>query len=148
MGKPVTGQCNSEISIAFAANFELVRPLRHFLTSLCEIAKYSEEETEGFALVVTEILNNAIEHGCSKPEDEVHISLTVKPEAFRFEVFDKGCGGQGFADGALALAKQMPNLEEPRGRGLFLIRSYMDVFDVSYDSGSGTRVFISKSRDP
>ena len=148
MGKPVTGQGNSGISIAFAANFELVRPLRHFLTSLCEIANYTEEEIEGLALVVTEILNNAIEHGCSNPKDEVHLSLTVKPGAFCFEVFDAGCGGQGFADGALALAKQMPNLEEPRGRGLFLIRSYMDVFEVSYDSESGTRVFISKSRDP
>ncbi len=148
MGKPVTGQCSSEISIAFAANFELVRPLRHFLTSLCEIAKYSEEETEGLALVVTEILNNAVEHGCSKSADEIRFSLTVKPESFRFEVFDKGCGGQRFADGALELAQQMPNLEEPRGRGLFLIRSYMDVFEVSYDADTGTRVFISKSRDP
>jgi anti-sigma regulatory factor (Ser/Thr protein kinase) len=148
MGKPVTGQENSEISIAFTANFEFVRPLRHFLTSLCEVAKYDEEETEGLALVVTEILNNAIEHGCSGPSDEIQLSLTVEPKEFRFEVFDAGCGGQEFANGALELARKMPNLEEPRGRGLFLIQSYMDVFDVHYDSKSGTRVLISKSRDP
>ena len=147
MGKPARLD-NSGISIAFTADFEFVRPLRHFLTSLCEVAEYDDEETESLALVVTEILNNAIEHGCSRSSDEIRLSLSVKPDAFRIEVSDAGCGGQEFADGALELAQQMPTLEEPRGRGLFLIRSYMDVFDVSYDGKSGTRVLISKSREP
>jgi anti-sigma regulatory factor (Ser/Thr protein kinase) len=136
------------VALSFAANLRYVRPIRHFVSALCALAKYSEDETESIALVTTEILNNSIEHGAGGPEDEIGMTMTVTTELFRCEVRDPGKGGDAFARAAITRASQMPDLEEPRGRGLFLIKSYMDEMTVSWDPKSGTRLIVSKAINP
>lgn len=134
------------VAIVLSANLHFVRPVRHFISALCEMEGYSEEEQESIALVITEILNNSIEHGATGEGDEIRIGLTVTPERFQFEVRDPGRGGVEFADGALDRAAHMPDLEEPRGRGLFLIRQHMDEMRVTYDPEEGTCMVVSKAR--
>jgi anti-sigma regulatory factor (Ser/Thr protein kinase) len=136
------------VCLSFSANMRFVRPVRHFISALCALANYDEDETESIALVATEILNNSIEHGANGPDEEIDVSLVVTSQQFRFEVIDPGRGGQVFADGALARASEMPDLEQPRGRGLFLIKNYMDEFQISYDARQGTRFVVSKARQP
>lgn len=136
------------VSLSFSADMRFVRPVRHFISALCTLATYDEDETESIALVTTEILNNSIEHGSHGPEEEIDVVLIVTPAKFHFEVTDPGRGGQRFADTALSKAAEMPDLEEPRGRGLFLIRNYMDQLDISFDPGRGTRFVVSKERQP
>ena len=137
---------SGKVVLSFSANMRFVRPVRHFISALCNLAGYEEDETESIALVTTEILNNSIEHGSSGPEDLVGVELLVTRDTFRFEVSDSGRGGPAFASGALERAAEMPDLEQPRGRGLFLIQRYMDEMDVSYDPQQGTRLKVSKTR--
>jgi anti-sigma regulatory factor (Ser/Thr protein kinase) len=40
----------------------------------------------------------------------------------------------------------MPPPDEPRGRGLFLVKNFMDELDVSYDPTKGTRLVVWKAR--
>jgi len=141
-------QGKGTISLSFAANLRYVRPIRHFVSALCALAKYPEDETESIALVTTEILNNSIEHGAKGPDDEIDMTMTVTSELFRCEVVDPGKGGDAFARAAVVRATKMPDLEEPRGRGLFLIKSYMDEMTVSWDAKSGTRFVVSKAIVP
>jgi len=137
---------SGKVMLSFSANMRFVRPVRHFISALCNLAGYEEEETESIALVTTEILNNSIEHGSRDPQDLIGVELLVTGDTFRFEVTDPGRGGPAFASGALDRAAQMPDLEQPRGRGLFLILRYMDELDVSYDPQQGTRLLVSKTR--
>lgn len=141
-------QGKGTVSLSFAANLRFVRPIRHFVSALCALAKYSEDETESIALVTTEILNNSIEHGAKNPDDEIDMTMTVTSELFRCEVVDPGRGGDAFARAAVTKAATMPDLEEPRGRGLFLIKSYMDEMTVSWDPKKGTRLVVSKAIAP
>jgi anti-sigma regulatory factor (Ser/Thr protein kinase) len=141
-------QGKGTVSLSFAANLRYVRPIRHFVSALCALAKYPEDETESIALVTTEILNNSIEHGARGPDDEIGMTMTVTSERFRCEVTDPGKGGDAFAKAALARAHRMPDLEEPRGRGLFLIKSYMDEMTVTWDPKTGTRLVVSKAIVP
>ena len=136
------------VALSFSANLRYVRPIRHFISALCALAEYDEDETESIALVTTEILNNSIEHGARTPEDEIDVTMTVTADLFRCEVLDPGKGGPTFASQALDRAGQMPDLEEPRGRGLFLIKNYMDELTVSYDPQRGTRLVVSKAITP
>ena len=135
------------MALSFSANMQYVRPVRHFIQSLCKVAEYSEEETEEIQLVATEILNNSIEHGSDGPNDEIGVMMRVTESEFRFEVTDPGKGGSVFADGALERADQMPDLEAPRGRGLYLIKRFMDDLDVSWDPDGGTRTVVCKTRE-
>jgi anti-sigma regulatory factor (Ser/Thr protein kinase) len=137
---------SGKVVLSFSANMRFVRPVRHFISALCNLAGYEEEETESIALVATEILNNSIEHGSSGPQDLIGVELLVTRETFQFEVSDSGRGGPAFASGAIERASQMPDLEQSRGRGLFLIQRYMDELDVQYDPQQGTRLMVSKTR--
>ena len=133
------------VAISFSANLRYVRPVRHFISALCALAKYDEDETESIALVTTEILNNSIEHGAGGPDDEIDVTMTVRADLFKCVVVDPGKGGADFAEHAIEKATAMPDLEEPRGRGLFLIKNYMDQMDISYDPERGTRLVVSKA---
>lgn len=136
------------VALSFSANMRFVRPVRHFISALCALHEYDEDEQESIALVTTELLNNSIEHGAGNTGEEIDVKLVVTPELFRFRVTDPGRGGADFAKIALKRAQKMPDLEEPRGRGLFLIRTYMDEMDVSYDPKIGTSFLVSKARSP
>ena len=136
------------VSLSFSADMRFVRPVRHFISALCALATYDEDETESIALVTTEILNNSIEHGARNPDDEIGVTMTIVADRFHCEVTDPGRGGEGFAKAALTKAARMPDLEEPRGRGLFLIRSYMDELNVTWDAKNGTHVVVSKAIVP
>ena len=74
------------------------------------------------------------------------MTLLISASEFRFEVLDPGLGGAEFAEKALKRADQMPDIEEPRGRGLFLIKRFMDTMDISWDPDRGTRTIVSKTR--
>lgn len=146
MSQDVEAEARHEVTLSFSANMRFVRPVRHFIGALCTLADYGEDEADEIALVATEILNNSIEHGCRTPDDQVEVTMIVTPELFRFEVLDAGSGGPEFASHAAQRAKIMPDLEESRGRGLFLINNFMDELDVSYDPDSGTCFKVSKMR--
>jgi len=141
-------QGKGTVTLSFSANLRYVRAIRHFVSALCALAKYPEDETESIALVTTEILNNSIEHGARHPDDEIGVTMTITADRFHCEVTDPGRGGAGFAKAAIAKAAVMPDLEEPRGRGLFLIRSYMDELNVTWDAKNGTHVIVSKAIIP
>jgi len=146
MDIPLESNGDGLVALSFSANMQYVRPVRHFIHALCKLAEYGDDESEEIQLVATEILNNCIEHGSNGPEDEIDVTLVVSTEEFRFEVIDPGLGGAGFAEQALERAEQMPDIEEPRGRGLFLIKRFMDSLDISWDPNNGTRTVVSKTR--
>jgi len=146
MNQPIEAHTDGSVELSFSANMQYVRPVRHFIHALCKLAEYDDEESEEIQLVATEILNNCIEHGSNGPDDEIGVTLRISGAEFRFEVIDPGMGGAVFAERALRRADQMPDIEQPRGRGLFLIKRFMDTMDISWDPDRGTRTVVSKSR--
>ncbi len=148
MSQEQNSDATHEVTLSFSANMRFVRPIRHFIGELCALAEYAEEEAGEIALVATEILNNSIEHGCSGEADQVEVTLAVTRDAFRFEVIDAGRGGSDFATAAASRSEHMPGLDEPRGRGLYLINSFMDELEVSYDPKRGTSFRVAKKRQP
>jgi anti-sigma regulatory factor (Ser/Thr protein kinase) len=146
MSAPLVSDGEGVVALSFSANMQYVRPVRHIIQSLCQLAEYEDTETEEIQLVATEILNNSIEHGSDGPADEISVLMRVTVAEFCFQVTDPGRGGAGFAKDALNRADTMPDIEEPRGRGLFLIHRFMDDLDVSWEPDRGTRTIVSKVR--
>ena len=148
MSMPLVSDGEGVVALSFSANMQYVRPVRHFIQSLCKLAEYDGEATDEIELVATEILNNSIEHGSAGPCDEIGIMMRVTQREFRFEVTDPGRGGAEFADAALERADQMPDLEAPRGRGLYLIKRFMDDLAISWDPDRGTHTVVTKAMVP
>jgi len=93
---------------------------------LDEIARhgYSEASTFAIKLAVEEALNNAIKHGNKfDGSKKIDLSFDVGPDQAVVTITDQG---EGFDPLGLADPTSDENLEKPTGRGVMLMRAYMD----------------------
>ena len=113
---------------------ELLRQLEHH--------DWHEQEVFAVHLAVEEALVNAIKHGNRyDPEKSVRVVSHVSPQRVRIEIEDEG---QGFDPDAVPDPTHDENLELPSGRGLMLMRSFMNRVEFN---ALGNRVVMEKARD-
>jgi len=122
----------------------LMRSVRALLASTCEIHGVDEDATQEILLAVSEIVNNSIEHVKGRGEDgyhEVDFRFGIGAGSAVGTVLDEGTGGivQKDFEGTAT-----PSLENDRGRGLFLIRAYVDELEVREIPGIGTEIRFVK----
>jgi len=86
-------------------------------------------------LVLTEAASNAIFYGC-KHNEQVKIRIEVNSNTINIEVIDKG-GGLELSD------IEQPDPFEERGRGLYIIKQFMDSVDYN-QSPDGECIFTMK----
>jgi serine/threonine-protein kinase RsbW len=94
---------------------------------------------EDIGLAVGEALANAIVHGnhCD-PAKTVHVSVAVNEHGdLLVSVKDSG---SGFDPGRLPDPTAPANLLSTHGRGIFLIREFMDEVDFKFDHGTDLRM--------
>jgi serine/threonine-protein kinase RsbW len=116
-----------------------------FLESILREAGVAEETIADVAIAVTEIVNNAIDHGnAGDPAKMVRMSVAIAADELQIEVTDEGGGfdPEGVAD---PLAQE--NLLREIGRGIFIVRHLMDTIEIDAKPGRGTTVRITKKLD-
>lgn len=87
--------------------------------------RFGEEDIFAVHLALEEAFINAVKHGNKMDVvREVRIEYSVAPDKVEVTVTD---GGEGFDPNAVPDPRYGENLYKPEGRGLFLMRSYMDV---------------------
>ena len=97
------------------------------------------------ALVVDELVNNAIEHGAAYRSRGLDLAVQVGVVAGRItvEFFDQEMPEatvRELADALSQAAAGMPSLENERGRGLFLLSVYLDELRAEVAPGGGLRL--------
>jgi serine/threonine-protein kinase RsbW len=104
--------------------------------------QFSDKEIFCIKLALEEALVNAIKHGnCFDRAKKVHIAYSVGPERFDILIRDEGTG---FNPGDVPDPTAVENLERPCGRGLMLMRHYMNEVAFSPD---GNSVSMTKLRN-
>ena len=111
---------------------------------LGELEQYGYDDVAAFAvkLALEESLNNAIKHGNGLDAGKtVEINYEIDPRCVRITVVDQG---GGFDPAGVPDPTADENLEKPCGRGIMLMRAYMD--EVCYSScGNQVRMVKCKS---
>ena len=103
------------------------------------------DQLDAWKLVFTELVCNAIEHGCAQPGDSVRVCWVVHPEHVELEVTDPGdCHG---SLEELFDRQQTDFSETGRGAGLILVRHFMDEIEVKPVDGGGTRIRARRYRN-
>lgn len=108
---------------------------------LAEVARfgYSEAATFAIKLALEEAINNAIKHGNKlDPSKPVEVCFEVGPAEAVIVVSDQG---DGFDPCSLPDPTADENLEKPTGRGVMLMRAYMD--EIRYNA-KGNQVLMRK----
>lgn len=143
----------------------MFRPLIHHLQNqLAQIGFGEESERTRIGVALEEAMNNALEHGNLEVDSElretsieryieevrsrsqqeeyggrvIRLESRITPEEARFVIRDEG---RGFDPSKLADPKAPENLEKAAGRGILLMRTFMD--DVVFNE-RGNQVELRK----
>jgi len=120
-----------------------VPAVRDLFVRACTEAGLADEEMQGQMLVFTELVNNAIEHGCKKPGDVVKGFFKISPNQIEMTVTDPG---ERLTADDFTQSDASEFSETGRGAGLFLIKALSDEIDVTPALEGGTTVRIVKHR--
>ncbi len=98
---------------------------------------FSEEDIFAVHLALEEAFTNSVKHGNKmEPSKAVKVDYVIDPEKIEICLTDEG---DGFDPGVIPDPRYGDNLYKPAGRGMLLIRSFMDV--VEYNSkGNSVRM--------
>jgi serine/threonine-protein kinase RsbW len=106
-------------------------------------AGFDEDDLMKIGMAIREAMVNAVVHGNQYNQNKrVRFSLSLTADRFTITVADEG-GGFDFAHIPDPLAPE--NLLRTSGRGIFLMRSFMDAVDLRHLESGGTEVTLVKN---
>ncbi len=133
------------LTLQIPPSFEAVGVTRHTVHHFLKEHKLKAGLLREIGLVITELLNNAIENGRSDSAHHIELELELSTQKINLAVRSPATSnGSDELRAALQKAEQFDEQGE-RGRGLFLIKSLMDGVKVRSLSGSRTEIRLEKN---
>ena len=102
----------------------------------------SEDLAHWMELTISESMINAIQHG-NKCDPAKNATLKISCDGTAIEIIVED-QGKGFQLDDIADPTNVENLLKPSGRGILIIRSFMDEVDLSRREGGGSRLRMLK----
>jgi serine/threonine-protein kinase RsbW len=104
---------------------------------------FEEEDQQQIGMAVRECMVNAVVHGNRYNKNKhVHLEIGDAHGQLSIKIGDEG---EGFDLASLPDPTAPENLLRQSGRGLLLIRAFMDHFDLHPRPGGGTEVVLTKN---
>lgn len=125
----------SDLSYVLGLNYEISLLLKEF--------GFPQQDARiNIPLACDEAITNAIVHGNkSNVDKKVNIQIYLSHSRFRIRVRDQG---EGFDLSSVADPREGDNVHRPSGRGIYLMRNIMDVFEYKEDG----KVLEMEKRNP
>jgi serine/threonine-protein kinase RsbW len=112
---------------------------------VCVGLGFDEEAQHQIIMAVHESMINAIWHGNKNdPTKHVWLQFRIYEDRLEIRIRDEG---KGFDISSIPHPLEPENLLRISGRGIFLVRSFMDDFRVKNTPGLGTEVTLVKRRN-
>ncbi len=107
---------------------------------------FSEDDTFAVHLALEEAFINAVKHGNKmKPSKAVRIDYAVESDKIEISMTDEG---EGFDPEVIPDPRYGDNLYKPAGRGMLLMRSFMDVVEYSKQGNNVRMIRYKEKRHP
>jgi len=130
------------IEISLETLLESVQLAEDICLRIAEAAGYDEDDRFKIGMSVREGVINAVNYGNGQQrEKKVHLTFELGPEKMEIHILDQGTGFN-LAEVPDPLADE--NLLRSSGRGIFLMRSFMDEFEVRRGANGGAEVVMAK----
>ena len=154
--KPMTSKVFATQSVVIHSSSSAISEVYEWVLSQLKANNFSREDIFGVHLALQEAFINAVRHGNKMDTSKnVRIDSSVGLDKVEISIMDQG---EGFDPDAVPDPRCGNNLYKSGGRGLLLIRSYMDVVEfnkqgncvrlVRYKKkGSSTHCFLLKRRE-
>jgi len=130
------------LEVTLETHVESVNLAEEMCLRVAEAAGFSEDECYRIGMSVREGVINAFHYGNQeKPDKKIHLGIDLTTDKMVIHVTDEG---KGFllSDVPDPLAEE--NLLSTSGRGIFLMRTFMDEFNVVPGRTGGAEIIMSK----
>ena len=109
-------------------------------------SNFSEEDIFAVHLALEEAFTNAVKHGNKmEPNKAVKIDYAIEPDKIEICMTDEG---SGFDPEVIPDPRYGDNLYKPAGRGMLLMRSFMDVIEYNEQGNSVRMIRYREKRKP
>ena len=133
-----------KIDRAFDSTLESVDEAEALILEPAATAGFDEDEQHHISMAARECLVNAVVHGNRySAHKKVHVAIETTSERIKIVITDEG---EGFDLSDLPDPQAEENLLRHSGRGIFLIRAFMDELSMRKISPHGTEVTLVKER--
>jgi serine/threonine-protein kinase RsbW len=140
------GHEGKHLEITLETQVESVNLAEEMCLRVAEAAGFGEDDCYRIGMSVREGVINAFHYGNQeRPEKKIHLAVDLTQEKMIIHVEDEG---KGFTlkDVPDPLAEE--NLLSTSGRGIFLMRAFMDEFDVVTGKAGGAEIVMAKKLPP
>jgi serine/threonine-protein kinase RsbW len=137
---------NKHLEVTLETQVESVNLAEEMCLRVAEAAGFGEDDCYRIGMSVREGVINAFHYGNQeRPEKKIYLAVDITADKMVIHVLDEG---RGFclADVPDPLAEE--NLLSTSGRGIFLMRAFMDEFDVVPGRTGGAEIVMSKKLPP
>jgi serine/threonine-protein kinase RsbW len=133
---------SKQLETTLETQVESVNLAEEMCLRVAEAAGFGEEDCYRIGMSVREGVINAFHYGNQERVDrKIHLCVELTAEKLVIHVMDEG---KGFRLSEVADPLAEENLLSTSGRGIFLMRSFMDEFDVVQGRTGGAEVIMSK----
>lgn len=133
---------NENVERLLESTLDSVDQAEELAAGAAQRAGFDEEELMKIGMAIREAMVNAVVHGNQYNQNKrVRFSLSRTPQRFMVIIADEGSGFD-FAHIPDPLAPE--NLLRTSGRGIFLMRTFMDEVDLKHLESGGTEVTLVK----
>ena len=140
-GKPAEPQC--AIQLELASNLDSVDQAEEAALSIATQCGVSEDELHRVGISVREAMVNAVVHGNKYNRNKkVQFRVDTSSDRMTVTIADEGTG---FDPEAVPDPNTDDNVLRQSGRGIMLMKAFMDGYEVSVRPGGGTEVRLFKN---
>lgn len=115
--------------INFPSQAENIYLVEKLVDDVCDELNVQEENYGNILIALTEAVNNAIHHGNKlDATKQTYVSCLAEDHKILFKVEDEGVGFNFYS---LPDPTSLENIENPNGRGIFLMKNLAD--EINFD---------------
>jgi serine/threonine-protein kinase RsbW len=129
-------------ALTISSRLEEMEAVHDLIGEAVKEYELNDELAHWIELTISESMINAIQHGNkADPAKQATLKISSTGDIIEIIVEDQGCG---FKLDKIADPTDTANLLKPSGRGILIIRSFMDEVDLSQREGGGCRLRMVK----
>jgi serine/threonine-protein kinase RsbW len=141
----MTPRGSPSFEITVPSRLEEMQAVHALVDKAIKEYKLNGELAHWIELTISESMINAIQHGNkADPAKSATLKISSTGDSIEIIVEDEG---KGFTLDRVADPTDKANLLKPNGRGILIIRSFMDEVDCSPREGGGCRLRMVKKLD-
>lgn len=132
--------------LSIPCNTKQLRLVRETMDELLGVGRFDEDEMFNLHLVIDEAVINAIDHG-SANNMKMNVDITFILKDYHLGIIVKDYGGKSFNPDFFERIAEKKNWGRG-GRGIFLIKQFMDEVRYIFNPGQSTLLYMAKSMSP